>query len=918
MRKLLLTILALLALGGSGAWATSPHFTIDTSSPLTDVSQISADEWYVFYNQGRGKYVNLNASDNSVQLSTLPSTEEDLLPFMVRFEENTAAKTDGGAYQIKFYNGTYLDWTTPVQSRSNMGSLGYVPTYESGHFYFTTWAGNSAKSSLQYINGDVNYVVFYGNITDGNNSNYTIYKVTPGIVETVSVGTSTGTYYDGQGRSTSAWGGTWKSTLTTTDSSPLLTITSGTGMNASTGDLYTLDAGAACTYTLTAADGYVITGYTINGTATDADVVITPRLFPSTTVASGNSLSSAVSVSNIDIQTAYFTLSNGSSTSAHLTDVSLNVTLALSSSISSTPPVEDGTLAYIGYKHISTSAGRYMQFLSSTGSAARSANQVFDTLDDVPSSAAIYKVEYDASTRTYYLKEPLTGKYLKAKNITLSNTSQSSRSNVLEVGDLPASGDRSLYQWLLSAAGDYVSQATYTIRPKLNPNTSIAVYATNDSFFVFWDTSYEFAHAFLISETWNDVKGKYFDSSKQANYEKAGQLCYPSTSTTSYANLQALLSQNSYSENDIANLQTYYNAYLQETNIVMPTDGKVYTFTNVHPGGNQYYINSYNGTMSVVATTETPTHYICHKVADNQFAFISMDDWYWMIAANKNSTGATVSQTYDAYAPLTISQFYSNRDDGGDCNSATSENTFGLIEVLGKRKGGTGNSVMIVSTAGAFDVSSGAYFNTSYSSAYQLTEVSDYYNAVTMHVASDGNAYATVYLPFAATVPADVRAFYASEEETSSLTMTEITGTIPANTAVVLVSENAAVTGKTYLSPAESAGEDVSSTNKLTGTVTAGETPASGKTMCVFGDSNGPGFYKSQSETIPLGKAVYMATEGSGVKSLNFGTSTVGIGEVTPQVAPDGDAALYDLSGRRVSAPARGIYVRGGRKVVVK
>ena len=913
MRKLLLTILALLALGGSGAWAISPHFTIDTSSPLTDVSQISADEWYVLYNQGRSKYVNLNASDNSVQLSPLPSTEEDLLPFMVRFEENTAAKTDGGAYQIKFYNGSYLDWTSPVKSRSNMGSLGYVPTYESGHFYFTTWGNNSAKTSRQYINGDANYVVFYGNITDGNNSNYSIYKVTPGIVETVSVGTSTGTYYDGQGNVASAWGGTWKSSVVTSDSSPLLTVTAGTVMNASTGDLYTLDAGADCTYTLTAADGYVITGYTINGTATDADVVITPRLFPSTTVTSGNSLGSAVSVSNIDIQTAYFTLSNGSSTSAHLTDVSLNVTLALSSSISSTPLVEDGTLAYIGYKHIDTSAGRYMQFLSSTGSAARSANQVFYTLDDVPSSAAIYKVEYDASTRTYYLKEPLTGKYLKAKNITLSNTSQSSRSNVLEVGDLPASGDRSLYQWMLSAAGDYVSQATYTIRPKLNPNTSIAVYSTDDTFFVFWDSSYKFAHAFLISETWNDVKGKYFDSSKQANYEKAGQLCYPSTSTTSYANLQALLSLDSYAENDIANLQTYYNAYLQETNIVMPTDGKVYTFTNVHPGGNRYYINSSNGTMSVVATTETPTHYICHKVADNQFAFISIDAWYWMIAANKNSTGTTVSQTYDAFAPLTISQFFSNRN--GNCNSATSENTFGLIEVLGKRKGGTGNSVMIVSTARAFDVSGGAYFNASFSSAYQLTEVPDYYNAVTMHVASDGNAYATVYLPFAATVPADVRAFYASGEETSSLTMTEITGTIPANTAVVLVSENAAASGKLYLSPAESAGTAVNG-NKLTGTVAAGQTPEEGKTMCVFGDSNGPGFYKSKATTIPLGKAVYMAPQGSAVKSLNFGTTTVGISEVAPQTAAD--APLYDLSGRRVASPVRGIYVRGGRKVVVK
>jgi hypothetical protein len=32
----------------------------------------------------------------------------------------------------------------------------------------------------------------------------------------------------------------------------------------------------------------------------------------------------------------------------------------------------------------------------------------------------------------------------------------------------------------------------------------------------------------------------------------------------------------------------------------------------------------------------------------------------------------------------------------------------------------------------------------------------------------------------------------------------------------------------------------------------------------------------------------------------------------------EGEAAVYDLQGRRVEQPQRGIYIRGGKKVIVK
>jgi cephalosporin-C deacetylase len=45
--------------------------------------------------------------------------------------------------------------------------------------------------------------------------------------------------------------------------------------------------------------------------------------------------------------------------------------------------------------------------------------------------------------------------------------------------------------------------------------------------------------------------------------------------------------------------------------------------------------------------------------------------------------------------------------------------------------------------------------------------------------------------------------------------------------------------------------------------------------------------------------------------------STTGIREVLPNAVPQ-NSTFYDLQGRRLSKPARGIYIHNGRKVVMK
>ena len=134
----------------------------------------------------------------------------------------------------------------------------------------------------------------------------------------VTVLPSNGVYWKNGAASSEAWAPTWKSTATASDlTTPLLTFEGQTGMNTANGNIYSNQ-----TYTLTAPTGYVIVGYSFNGTATGNDITITPAGGTGTTVTSGSSLSTPLSV-DVNAQTTTFALS--SSGDAHFTNLALTV-----------------------------------------------------------------------------------------------------------------------------------------------------------------------------------------------------------------------------------------------------------------------------------------------------------------------------------------------------------------------------------------------------------------------------------------------------------------------------------------------------------------------------------------------------------------------------------------------------------------
>lgn len=188
---------------------------------------------------------------------------------------------------------------------------------------------------------------------------------------------------------------------------------------------------------------------------------------------------------------------------------------------------------------------------------------------------------------------------------------------------------------------------------------------------------------------------------------------------------------------------------------------------------------------------------------------------------------------------------------------------------------------------------------------------------LTLNTVED-KSYATTYLPFDVTLPADVKAYIVTEAEGGKATVSEVAD-IPANQGVVLVSETAASKATLTLGTASAnCGSNILIGTNPRLTIAEGDK----NNYYIFGNgSNGVGFYHPNSITLKENRAYLPASAVTASGSVNgfkldFGGVNTGI-EATIQ-ADEANATYYDLSGRRVIRPAKGIYVKNGRKVYVK
>ena len=199
--------------------------------------------------------------------------------------------------------------------------------------------------------------------------------------------------------------------------------------------------------------------------------------------------------------------------------------------------------------------------------------------------------------------------------------------------------------------------------------------------------------------------------------------------------------------------------------------------------------------------------------------------------------------------------------------------------------------------------------------SWQLTAIN------TLPVTVSAAGYATLYSPVALTIPSGVKAYYVSALSETEATLTEIETTIPATTPVILQAA-----ADNYDFATTTGGTDVSASNKLSGSlggVAVSENES--YTLQRSEDNTQTGFFPKSAGTIAGFKAYLLAgnipSSPASIKGFTFkfedGTAT-GISSIEGgQVIVNSDA-IFNLAGQRMGKLQRGINIVNGKKLIVK
>ena len=201
-------------------------------------------------------------------------------------------------------------------------------------------------------------------------------------------------------------------------------------------------------------------------------------------------------------------------------------------------------------------------------------------------------------------------------------------------------------------------------------------------------------------------------------------------------------------------------------------------------------------------------------------------------------------------------------------------------------------------------------------SAWKIVEVEDM--SVLSHSVNVTEAgWATLVLGCNTTIPAGVKAYAVSAVGDGYATLADVTGTIPANEAVLLNAE----AGTYEFKYAEDA--TAVESNLLEGTVFDANIAANAYVLSAQGEPAVVGFYKAtlnQEENTKFKNNAFKAylpatTAESRFLVFNFGddnaTAIEGI-----EAENTADAVVYDLAGRRVQKAQKGLYIVNGKKVI--
>lgn len=333
-------------------------------------------------------------------------------------------------------------------------------------------------------------------------------------------------------------------------------------------------------------------------------------------------------------------------------------------------------------------------------------------------------------------------------------------------------------------------------------------------------------------------------------------------------------------------------------------------------------------------------NYITLKTTDKNFSLSSADQWAFV---GNPYEGFKIYNRFNKGRLISTTTMGANTGRNTNPYVSTGELPSGYTELWDLHVQQTGNNQSTI--VGGFSISQHgqssykmnkrwyndqasdprlAYWTTGADNGSTFTATQVLPSSLVTYNAFEGNGYTTLYVDYPIAVTnAKVYTGQRNDAHTSVEMTLATDNIIPANTGVVLVKDGTNV-DQTYTisnEPGTVARGDISGT-----TTAITLTDDTRNNYRVFGLSNASpqslGFFRPSSSvaSIPANKAFYDLT-GSGVQGfvLSFDGMETGIAlDQIMQPSTEADKPAYDLSGRRVNHAAKGIYIIGGKKVIVK
>ncbi len=366
-------------------------------------------------------------------------------------------------------------------------------------------------------------------------------------------------------------------------------------------------------------------------------------------------------------------------------------------------------------------------------------------------------------------------------------------------------------------------------------------------------------------------------------------------------------------------LQEKVNSYKSSADIQKPQVGKAYTMKGVDINDHTFYMYY---TANGYQTTAVPDNgvlpatsiFICCKADDEGYAFANNAGKYfiWKGKGGKNDNKG-YKDAYDAtYSVVQLKPFVGQ---------------FGFLYMVGKRYDNPENATLVFNNGvnGGFNANSGdnKTFNSTHTSRLLIEEVSYPNTPALKNIESVVMAVGTFSAPFPTVVPAEVKAYYvaadAIDNSTAKLTRIPEGEAIPANQGVILAAAMDATSALMVPATSEIQGDLTGNLLKPSGDGFAKETydDANTTVYVLSGHENKVAFYRAGANTSLGANKAYLEITGGAAPSLvmNFGGETTGIESI---VTENADKTVYDLSGRRIQNPTKGLYIIGGKKVYIK